>query len=55
MRWLLESRGWLPESGPFEIPHGPCYTFRDPSGVRLAIYENERPDVAERFKGQFDS
>jgi predicted enzyme related to lactoylglutathione lyase len=51
----LKSRGWSPESGPFEIPNGPCYPFRDPAGVRLAIYENERPDVDERFKGQFDS
>jgi predicted enzyme related to lactoylglutathione lyase len=51
----LKSRGWSAESGPFEIPNGPCYTFRDPTGVRLAIYENERSDVDERFKGQFDS
>ena len=51
----LKSRGWSQESGPFEIPNGPCYTFRDSAGVRLAIYENERPGVDERFKGQFDS
>jgi len=51
----LKSRGWSPETGPFEIPNGPCYTFRDPTGVRLAIYENKRTDVDERFKGQFDS
>jgi predicted enzyme related to lactoylglutathione lyase len=51
----LTSRGWSAESGPFEIPNGPCYTFCDPTGVRLAIYENERPNVDERFKGQFDS
>ena len=30
-----EFRGWVPENGPFEIPNGPCYTFGDPTGVRL--------------------
>ena len=29
----LHARGWRAESGPFEIPNGPCYTFRDPGGV----------------------
>ena len=41
----LRSRGWLQADGPFEIPNGPCYTFQDPIGMRLAIYENLRPDV----------
>jgi predicted enzyme related to lactoylglutathione lyase len=50
----LSARGWSAESGPFEIPNGPCYTFRDPAGVRLAIYENQRPDVAEHFEGRID-
>jgi hypothetical protein len=50
----LRARGWTPESGPFEIPNGPCYTFRDPTGVRLAIYENQRSEVAEGFAGRFD-
>jgi predicted enzyme related to lactoylglutathione lyase len=51
----LHARGWTAESGPFEIPNGPCYTFRDPTGVRLAIYENQRPDVDQEFAGRFDS
>ena len=51
----LRAQGWTPESGPFEIPNGPCYTFRDPTGVRLAIYENQRPDVAKEFAGRIDS
>jgi hypothetical protein len=51
----LRARGWTAESGPFEIPNGPCYTFRDPTGVRLAIYENQRPDVDQEFAGRFDS
>jgi predicted enzyme related to lactoylglutathione lyase len=50
----LSARGWSADSGPFEIPNGPCYTFRDPTGVRLAIYENQRPDVAEHFSGRID-
>jgi predicted enzyme related to lactoylglutathione lyase len=50
----LRARGWTLESGPFEIPNGPCYTFRDPTGVRLAIYENQRPEVAQEFAGRID-
>jgi hypothetical protein len=51
----LRARGWTPESGPFEVPNGPCYTFRDPMGVRLAIYENRRPEVVQEFAGRIDS
>jgi hypothetical protein len=48
-------RGWIPESGPFGIPNGPCYTFRDPTGVRLAIYENQRPELNREFAGRIDT
>jgi predicted enzyme related to lactoylglutathione lyase len=51
----LRARGWQAESGPFEIPNGPCYTFRDPTGVRLAVYENQRPQVEQEFAGRIDS
>ena len=51
----LRLRGWVPENGPFEIPNGPCYTFRDPTGVRLAIYENQRPEVNWEFAGRIDA
>jgi len=51
----LRVRGWIPESGPLEIPNGPCYTFRDPTGVRLAIYENQRPEVNREFAGRIDT
>lgn len=51
----LRVQGWTPESGPFEIPNGPCYTFRDPTGVRLAIYENQRPEVSREFAGRIDT
>ena len=50
----LRARGWIPESGPFGIPHGPCCTFRDSAGVRLAVYENQRPIVDEEFAGRID-
>ena len=32
-----------------------CYTFRDPTGARLAIYENQRPEVEQEFAGRIDS
>jgi len=41
----LKKREWKPDGGRFEIPNGPCYAFEDPSGNRLAIFENVRPDV----------
>ena len=51
----LRTRGWTPESGPLEVPNGPCYPFRDPTGVRLAIYENQRPEVVQEFAGRIES
>jgi predicted enzyme related to lactoylglutathione lyase len=41
----LEARGWKPEAGPFEIPDGPCYLFRDRSGNQLAVLGNVRPNA----------
>ena len=32
-----------------------CYTFRDSTGARLAIYENQRPEVEQEFAGRIDS
>src|SRR5207247_8533109 len=34
----LEGRGWTREA-TFEIPHGPCWSFRAPGGQRLALYQ----------------
>jgi hypothetical protein len=51
----LQARGWVPESGPFEIRNGPCFRFHDPMGTRLAIYENQRPGVDQKFAGRFDT
>jgi catechol 2,3-dioxygenase-like lactoylglutathione lyase family enzyme len=50
----LRARGWAPEGEAFEIPSGPCASFRDPAGNQLAIYENRRPGVAKSFEGRFD-
>ena len=49
----LKSRGWIEEKN-LEIPNGPCYTFRDPAGNHIAIYENKRPNVMDEFKGRID-
>ena len=49
----LASRGWEREA-TFEIPHGPCCSFRTPGGHRLALYELVRPEVADHFAGRFD-
>src|SRR4051794_20099053 len=49
----LQSRGWQAEP-TFGIPHGPCCAFRTPGGVRLALYELTRPEVAERLAGRRD-
>jgi hypothetical protein len=49
----LTGRGWERES-TFEIPHGPCCSFRAPGGHRVALYELVRPEVTEHFAGRFD-
>ena len=49
----LEERGWERE-GVFEIPHGPCCSFRTPGGHRLALYQLVRPEAAKHFDGRRD-
>jgi hypothetical protein len=49
----LEGRGWKRE-GTFEIPHGPCCSFRTPGGHRLALYQMTRPEAAAHFNGRRD-
>jgi glyoxalase/bleomycin resistance protein/dioxygenase superfamily protein len=49
----LEARGWQRER-TFEIPHGPCCSFRSTAGHRIALYQLTRPDVAEHFVGRRD-
>ena len=43
----LRGRGWKPEGGRIEIPNGPCYVFKDPSGNQLAIFQVTRPGMLE--------
>jgi len=43
----FRSRGWLPDGEQFEIPNGPCYLFKDPSGNQMAIFQDVRPRLLE--------
>jgi len=49
----LESRGWE-RVRTFEIPHGPCCSFRTPGGHRFALYQLTRPEAAAHFDGRRD-
>jgi hypothetical protein len=49
----LEARGWQREH-TFEIPHGPCCSFRTPGGHRIALYQLTRPEAAAHFEGRRD-
>jgi len=49
----LEAQGWEPER-TFDIPQGPCCSFRTPGGHRIAVYQRTRPEVAASFAGRRD-
>jgi hypothetical protein len=49
----LRARGWQPV-GTFEIPYGPCCSFRTSGGHRVALYQLTRPEVAAHFEGRRD-
>jgi hypothetical protein len=49
----LEAQGWQ-RRRTLEIPHGPCCSFRTPSGHRIALYQLTRPEVATHFAGRRD-
>ncbi len=49
----LEGRGWV-STGTFEIPQGPCCSFRTPGGHRLALYQLIRPEASAHFEGRRD-
>ena len=49
----MEARGWERERS-FEIPHGPCCSFRTRGGHRIALYQLVRPEVAAHFAGRRD-
>lgn len=49
----LKEAGW--DSGSvFEIPHGPCCSFRTPGGHRIAVYQPTRPEATSFFEGRQD-
>ena len=49
----LTAQGWTP-TATFEIPHGPCCSFRTPGGQRLALYQCTRPEAATHLDGRRD-
>lgn len=49
------TRGWSEESGPVEIPDGPCYLFRDPSGNQVAVVGEVRPHAEEHLRSGMES
>lgn len=49
----LCSSGWKKDKD-LEIPNGPCYTFHDPAGNMIALYENRRPYIMKEFNGRID-
>ena len=49
----LGAHGWEPER-TFDIPQGPCCSFRTPGGHRIAVYQRTRPEVAGSFEGRRD-
>ena len=49
----LAAHGWE-RTHPFEIPQGPCCSFRTPGGHRVALYQLVRPEVAAHFEGRRD-
>jgi len=49
----LAARGWEQQQS-LEIPHGPCCSFRTPSGHRIALYQLTRPELASHFEGRRD-
>jgi predicted enzyme related to lactoylglutathione lyase len=44
----LKARGCEAEGGRFEIPNGPCYLFKDPSGNAFAIFQDVCPKAMEQ-------
>ena len=43
----FKSRGWQPDGEEFEIPNGPCFLFKDPSGNQMALFQDVRPRLLD--------
>src|SRR5688572_20543402 len=41
----LKGRGWTGGSERFEVPDGPCVTFKDPAGREFGLLQMDRPDA----------
>ena len=50
----LRARGWKSDGDSVEIPPGPCYVFKDPSGNPIGIFENARPGLVTQAFGGTD-
>lgn len=44
----LAARGWTGGSERFEVPDGPCVTFKDPAGREFGLLQMDRPDALSR-------
>lgn len=44
----LKKRGWTGGSEPFEVPDGPCITFKDPAGHEFGLLQMDRPDALSK-------
>jgi predicted enzyme related to lactoylglutathione lyase len=44
----LTRRGWKGGSERFEVPDGPCVTFKDPAGHEFGLLQLDRPDVLSK-------
>jgi hypothetical protein len=49
----MEQNRWEREA-TFEIPDGPCCSFRAPGGQRIALYQPTRPAASASFHGRRD-
>jgi len=49
----LRAHGWERQH-TFEIPQGPCCSFRTPGGHRIAVYQLTRPEATAHFEGRRD-
>ena len=49
----LRKRGWKLEVSTFEIPSGPCFVFKDPSGNSFAVFQDVRPNVMDYFMQKY--
>ncbi|MFN2388802.1 MAG: VOC family protein [Actinomycetota bacterium] len=47
----LSAAGWSGEDRRVEVPDGPCLLLSDPSGNRIGLLQQSRPDAMTRHAG----